>query len=117
MIIEDTYLGMFRSDALTKLARDKPCMNCESRVCSPDTTVWAHSNLGEHGKGKSLKAHDCFGAFLGARCHTWLDQPYGKTKDPTDIYTTSREDKALMFRKAMERTYLYMWRHKLIRVA
>lgn len=108
-------MTMFRSERLTKLARGMTCMHCEGRICSPDTTVWAHSNLGEHGKGKSLKAHDCFGAFLGFHCHAWLDA--GKGLDPLGMYEGSRAEKAQMFRRAMEKTYLYLWQNNLIKVA
>ena len=45
-------------------------------VCSgdPDTTVWAHSNRLEHGKGRSLKAHDHCGAYACYSCHAVYDR-------------------------------------------
>jgi len=38
------------------------------------TTVSAHSNLLEHGKGKSIKADDSMVAWLCYKCHTEVDQ-------------------------------------------
>lgn len=55
-------------------ARDRPCTG-QSDWCNgdPNTTVWAHSNFSEHGKGVGMKAHDIFGAFLCSGCHLWFD--------------------------------------------
>lgn len=92
---------MFRSAKLLASARDQACCNCNREDGS---TVWAHSNLGEHGKGKSIKAHDIFGAHLCYRCHSWLDQ--GNGKDPTGVYGDSREEKREMWQRAHDRTML-----------
>lgn len=37
--------------------------------------------------------------------------------DPTGVYADSRDDKTLMFRKAMERTWRFMWENELIKTA
>jgi len=37
--------------------------------------------------------------------------------DPSGIYNDSREDKALMFRRAMDKTWRYMWEQNLVKVA
>jgi hypothetical protein len=111
-----TYLprGMFRSRALLDCARDLPCGNCGTE---DGTVVAAHSNLGEHGKGKGLKAHDCFFAALCAACHFWLDNQGGSGKDPTAIYLGNQDGKREMFIRAMHRTWLELWRRKLVRAA
>jgi Protein of unknown function (DUF1364). len=59
-----------RSKALTQSARDESCVGCGA---DDGTIVWAHSNEMEHGKGKSIKAHDLLGNFLCFRCHAWYD--------------------------------------------
>lgn len=60
-----------RSPALMKAYRAIPCQSCgrdDGSVCG------AHSNWGEHGKGRSIKADDNRCASLCSRCHTALDQ-------------------------------------------
>lgn len=101
----------FRCPKLLALARDESCTNCG---VEDGTIVAAHSNLGRHGKGKSIKAHDSFVAFLCHRCHSWLDQ--GSNMDPTDIYNCTRHDKELMFAAAMDRTMLHLWQSGRIKV-
>lgn len=92
---------MYRSKKLTESARGQSCTNCEA---DDGTVVWAHSNQQAHGKGKSLKAHDIFGAYLCMRCHSWLDCGIGK--DPTGVYDDNRDDKREMWRRAHDRTLL-----------
>ena len=60
-----------RDRKLLELARGMQCVMCGNE---DGTTVAAHSNLLEHGKGRSLKADDCMTAWLCHRCHTELDQ-------------------------------------------
>ncbi len=100
----------FRSRKLLDLARDQPCANCG---CEDGTTVAAHSNMSFHGKGMSIKAHDCFHAHLCLRCHAWLDQ--GTGRDPTGIYFD--REKPLMFQRAMDTTTLRLWKSGKIKVA
>lgn len=60
-----------RSQALLEACRAIPCQHCgreDGTVCA------AHSNQGEHGKGKSVKASDVFVASLCFACHGQLDQ-------------------------------------------
>lgn len=111
------HARMYRNKRLTETARDEPCMNCMAAICRTDTTVWAHSNLGEHGKGFKLKAHDCFGAFLGDKCHAWLDNAGGHGNDPTERFEWTPVGKAEMFRRAMDATYLHLWRTGKLRIA
>lgn len=49
------------------------CQHCGAAGPAAGVT-WAHSNWAEHGKGKSVKASDCFVAALCHDCHGWLDQ-------------------------------------------
>ena len=102
----------YRNEKILRLAKDKPCANCNAQ---DSTVVAAHSNLHEHGRGYAHPSHDCYIAFLCVRCHHWLD--HGKGMDPTSIYKDSREEKAEMFRRAMDRTWRFMWEHELIEVA
>lgn len=59
----------YRNKKLTDSARHEACI-CHGRT---DTTVWAHSNLMRHGKGRGLKAHDLFGAYLCFESHHDFD--------------------------------------------
>lgn len=101
----------FRCEALTRTARDQPCQNCFGY----DGVVWAHSNRLNDGKGKSRKAHDCFGAWLCRRCHAWLDQA-STGMDPTGLYECTRHGKIEMWTAAFKSTLLALWRHGLIGV-
>ena len=60
-----------RSKALLEAAREIPCQRCGR---SDGTVCAAHSNQGEHGKGRGLKADDNRIASLCFDCHTWIDQ-------------------------------------------
>lgn len=87
---------MIRSKAILKSAQGENC-TVHSPPCNNDTTttIWAHSNLQIHGKGKGIKAHDIFGCYACYHCHIWLD-----TGDaPRDV-------KVLYFYNAMSRTWL-----------
>ena len=65
---------MIRSKAIRQSARGQPCtVRAPECTGGDETTVWAHSNLSEHGKGMSLKAHDIFGCYACMSCHAWLD--------------------------------------------
>lgn len=104
--------NLYRNPAITEAANGAPCANCGTE---DGTIVWAHSNMGIHGKGKSMKAHDCLGAELCVKCHAWLDQ--GAGFDPTNLYCGTRPEKEEMFRRAMERTLLRRFRLGVYRVA
>lgn len=70
-----------RNRALLDLAQGAPCLLRIPRVCRDDreSTVAAHSNLHQHGKGGARKADDEYSAWACARCHTWLDSSYSAT--------------------------------------
>jgi len=77
-------------------------------ICNydPETSVWAHSNEYKHGKGKGLKAHDCFGAIACYACHTEYDNGT----------TMTREQKQIAFENAKDATILWLWQNEIIGV-
>ena len=94
----------YRNRKLLDLARNQACVNCGAE---DGTVVPAHSNLGEHGKGKSLKADDSMVMWLCHTCHSELDQ--GKRM--------SRDERREFTYKMILRTYARMWEQGLIQVA
>ena len=69
---------MYRNKKLLEVVREAPiCFGCGRH--NDGTVCAAHSNQGTHGKGKSIKAHDCYVAALCYQCHSELDQ--GTTMD------------------------------------
>jgi len=90
-------------------ANGQACQNCGAHN---GTTVCAHSNLAEHGKGKGMKAHSLYVAFLCVKCHSWLDA--GIHTDPSGIWSDSRPDKREMFLRAMFKTQIILLRDKII---
>jgi hypothetical protein len=97
--------GMFRSRKLLDLADGAPCMHCCAH--GRGNVVAAHSNWPEHGKGGSIKAHDCFVAFLCDRCHMWIDQDQGG--DPLGVWSSTAEDKRTAWQRAHDMTMLYLF--------
>jgi len=95
----------YRNPKILAHARGQSCTNCG---CEDGTTVAAHSNFSEHGKGRGIKAHDLFSAYLCNRCHSWLDQ--GTGSDPTGVWQGDKEDKREMFMRAMFKTQLILVR-------
>jgi hypothetical protein len=66
----------YRDPVLLEMARGRPCLLMVPGLCChrTDTTVAAHSNSQEHGKGMGRKADDCYSAWACVSCHVWLDQ-------------------------------------------
>jgi hypothetical protein len=93
----------FRSRKLLDLAKGQPCVMCGTE---DGTTVAAHSNLIEHGKGTGIKAHDGMTAWLCMKCHYELDQGGNLTK-------AERRELTLT---AICRTYQKLWDQELIGV-
>lgn len=84
-------MGTIRIPKITKSARDKDCTLRLPGACNhnPETTVWAHSNHIEDGKGGSTKADDIFGCYACSSCHDELDgrtHVTGLTKEEIDWY-------------------------------
>lgn len=86
----------YRNRKLLDAARDQPCMHCGIQ---DGTTVAAHSNQSRHGKGMSIKAHDCFIAFLCGGCHYKIDQSS----------KLSKVERQQMWQDAFEKTLLHLW--------
>ena len=64
----------FRSRDLLNLCYEFDCLLRIEGVCTGGTGEPCHANWPEHGKGMSMKAHDCY-AVPGCRaCHMALDQ-------------------------------------------
>lgn len=95
---------MFRSKKLLVACRELPCQHCGR---SDGTVCAAHANWLQYGKGRSIKAHDCYVAALCSTCHAELDQ--GSKMD--------RAERLEMWRRAFERTIYELFQRGLITVA
>lgn len=86
---------MYRDRNLLDMAWGEDCLLLVPGVCRNDSTstVACHSNFGEHGKGRSLKAHDFMTVQGCGACHSWLD----------DGNAGSYEEKRAAFDAAHER--------------
>lgn len=62
---------------IRKSAKGEAC-TLRLPVCNgdPATTVWAHSNRAEDGKGMGIKARDEEGCYACHACHAFLDGGY-----------------------------------------
>lgn len=94
---------IYRDAKLLSLARDQACVACGAR---DGTVVAAHSNLGEHGKGMGLKAHDGMTAWLCHGCHRELDQGSRMT----------RAERRIFILENICATYMQLWNQGLIKV-
>ena len=92
----------YRNRKLLDLAEGQACVMCGNE---DGTIVAAHSNLLEHGKGRSLKAHDSMHAWLCHQCHSRYDQGGMLKSEARDFILT-----------AISRTYIRMWESELITV-
>lgn len=93
----------YRNRRLLDLAKGQRCVMCGA---DDDTIVAAHSNLGEHGKGMGVKAHDSMHAWLCYGCHSEYDQGHSMTK----------QEKRDFILTAICKTYQEMWMKELIGV-
>lgn len=66
-------IAYFRSAELLAMAAEHAC-TIRLPGCKGGPCVSCHSNQAKHGKGKSVKAHDCFIAFGCSHCHYEIDQ-------------------------------------------
>lgn len=81
-----------RNTHLLAMAKGKPCLLCQEHgvaLCTPGSTVAAHSNLGIHGKAMSRKADDFYSAWLGDAHHRWLDQGKGSAAQREMAFMTA----------------------------
>ena len=75
---------MYRDKHLLALAEGQPCLLRISHRCLEEdgsTTVAAHSNSLQHGKGKGIKADDNLTAALCLKCHYEIDQGKNLSKE------------------------------------
>ena len=73
MVVSAPKTAYVRDERLRDMCRAMACQHCGKS--GPDAGVtWAHSNQGEHGKGKGIKASDVFVAAMCTACHSDLDQ-------------------------------------------
>lgn len=84
---------MYRDRNLLDMAWGERCLLQVPGVCIDDgrSTVACHSNLLEHGKGKSLKAHDFLSAWGCKTCHRWLDQGGATAQEKRAIFDAAME--------------------------
>ncbi len=70
---------------IRKSAKDEDCTLRIIGVCNYDikTTVWAHSNRIQDGKGAGIKARDEEGCYACFDCHAWLDGGWVRDKGMT----------------------------------
>ena len=72
-------LGMltekYRNQKIIDFAKGQSCTLRLATYCDGGgaSSVWAHSNLMRHGKGRGVKAHDIFGCIACFGCHDVLD--------------------------------------------
>ena len=65
---------------ITESAEGEECLLRLPLVCrgGTETTVWAHSNRAEDGKGAGLKANDRCGTYACYFCHMVYDRQYSR---------------------------------------
>lgn len=96
----------YRNRDLLDLAYELPC-TLRFEGCAGGPGEPAHANWMAFGKGKSLKAHDCFFAASCRPCHARLDQG-------SDL---SREERQDAWLRGYIETQVLLWERELIRVA
>lgn len=96
----------FRSRELLDLAYLLPCQYQLDCCEGGNAGEPSHSNQPIHGKGMSIKAHDCFFVPACRSCHVEMDQ--GRRYN--------REEKRDIWNAAFFRTTLLLWQMGLIQV-
>lgn len=71
---------------ITKFAKGRAC-TMHSPMCNgnSETSVWCHSNMLIHGKGRSIKADEPFGFIGCSGCNFWYDDSKA-TREEKDAY-------------------------------
>lgn len=90
----------YRNRELLDLAYRLPCQVRLEGICVGGFGEPSHSNQYRHGKGGSIKAHDCFFASACRACHRELDQGT----------TLTREKKFHLWDQAYLHTMLELWK-------
>jgi hypothetical protein len=76
-----------QSKSILASAQGELCtINSEHCNHNPETTVCAHANWPEHGKGMGRKAHDIFVAYACSDCHAWLDSSQATREEKRDAW-------------------------------
>lgn len=101
----------YESKKLTNSARGRTCQNCGNQN---ETTVSAHANWSEYGKGRGLKAHDWAIAWLCHDCHMWCDNPC-LDLDPSGLYYQDQAQN--MWQSAHVKTLTILFNEGVIKVA
>lgn len=101
----------FRSQRLIDAVKALPCqfqvtINGQSICEGGEYSDPCHSNQQLHGKGKSMKAHDCFVAAGCRSCHREIDQGM----------RLSRDERVHYWQVAHDRTMLLLWQRGVIGV-
>ncbi|HIE0523788.1 TPA: nuclease domain-containing protein [Stenotrophomonas maltophilia] len=96
----------YRDRSLLDLAYQLNCTLQIEGVCEGGPGEPCHSNQSRHGKGGSIKAHDCFFASGCRSCHRALDQGS----------KLSREERKEIWDRAHIRTQVQLWEMGLIGV-
>lgn len=91
---------MYRNKKILEVSKDIECCTGCGKYNIGDV-VAAHSNWSEHGKGLSIKAHDCFIAYLCQSCHDYVDKS-----------SASKEEKKEFWTKAHDLSMLWLFRNK-----
>jgi hypothetical protein len=84
----------YRNPAVLFEARMFPCQYCGA---DDATIVAAHSNWPEHGKGMSIKAHDCFVAYLCSGCHALVDSSAASAKVRRALWDAAHKRSVRLF--------------------
>ena len=66
--------GEYRNAKILKFCHDSGGCTIESPYCDGGSTVPAHSNASDDGKGKGIKADDIFVAKACNSCHDFVDR-------------------------------------------
>lgn len=86
----------YRNRKLLDAVREIPiCSGCGKH--NDGTVVAGHSNHLRHGKGKGIKAHDCFIAALCYECHSDLDQGTSMSKEERQDFWQQAHDTTLLW--------------------
>lgn len=98
----------YRNPKILQSARGQEC-TVQSPFCinDPETTIAAHSNYMEDGKGRGQKADDIYICFSCGPCHDWLDGRINLNKltnFPGVVEDENRERRDY-FHRAMKKTW------------
>lgn len=89
----------FRSKKLLKAAKDQACVLCGSF----GSTVSAHCNMTEHGKGTGIKCPDSLVAWLCQDCHRRVDEGH-----------CTKDERRLLWYRAFARTVVQLFEQGIV---